>query len=288
MCALRFSPYPLKQSSRMCLALGLRTLRSVYSVIYTHFGKSALIPPHTTHPTYPDYGCSCLVQLGLNRRVNAIDRSETCSRYHMDFKYHGRLVLLCLTSSCIAVYQGTPPLHLSHHQLTGWGWVWPQTDAKSAVETAIEGAKESCESGTTGECAAAWDEVFSPPPLFPIQKQHQQYSAPYEVCRNRRRGTLPGLSSDEVKCTHGCQDFGEYTSVCPCQIPSGATDDIGLCLYQWSVAEFHQLVLDEVITEGSAQMTLTGTVQFPVSAVSNNLSPCPQAAAESYSSLCRV
>ncbi|KAK9812842.1 hypothetical protein WJX72_004614 [[Myrmecia] bisecta] len=30
---------------------------------------------------------------------------------------------------------------------------------KSAVETAIESAKETCEQGTTGECAAAWDEV---------------------------------------------------------------------------------------------------------------------------------
>ena len=35
----------------------------------------------------------------------------------------------------------------------------PQTTDKSAVETAIDNAKERCESGTTGECAAAWDEV---------------------------------------------------------------------------------------------------------------------------------
>ena len=32
-------------------------------------------------------------------------------------------------------------------------------EAKTAVETAIEQAKETCDSGTTQECAAAWDEV---------------------------------------------------------------------------------------------------------------------------------
>lgn len=45
------------------------------------------------------------------------------------------------------------------HWLTGVCRVCVQTTDKSAVETAIESAKESCESGTTGECAAAWDEV---------------------------------------------------------------------------------------------------------------------------------
>jgi hypothetical protein len=34
-----------------------------------------------------------------------------------------------------------------------------QTSERSPVETAIDNAKETCESGTTGECAAAWDEV---------------------------------------------------------------------------------------------------------------------------------
>jgi CP12 domain len=34
-----------------------------------------------------------------------------------------------------------------------------QTSEKSPVETAIDNAKETCESGSTGECAAAWDEV---------------------------------------------------------------------------------------------------------------------------------
>ena len=34
-------------------------------------------------------------------------------------------------------------------------------EAKTAVETAIEQAKETCDSGTTQECAAAWDEVCS-------------------------------------------------------------------------------------------------------------------------------
>ena len=36
-----------------------------------------------------------------------------------------------------------------------------QTTDKSAVETAIDNAKEQCESGSTGECAAAWDEVMT-------------------------------------------------------------------------------------------------------------------------------
>ena len=32
---------------------------------------------------------------------------------------------------------------------------------KSAVEKAIENAKETCEQGNVGACAAAWDEVRS-------------------------------------------------------------------------------------------------------------------------------
>lgn len=31
--------------------------------------------------------------------------------------------------------------------------------APDAVETAIKGAEEACKDGSTGECAAAWDEV---------------------------------------------------------------------------------------------------------------------------------
>ena len=40
-----------------------------------------------------------------------------------------------------------------------------QSEAKSAVEKAIEAAKETCEQGNVGACAAAWDEVpqFSKP-----------------------------------------------------------------------------------------------------------------------------
>ena len=34
-----------------------------------------------------------------------------------------------------------------------------QTQEKSAVERAIQEAKETCDSGSTNECAAAWDEV---------------------------------------------------------------------------------------------------------------------------------
>ncbi|KAK9863317.1 hypothetical protein WJX84_004916 [Apatococcus fuscideae] len=34
-----------------------------------------------------------------------------------------------------------------------------RAEPKSAVETAIENAKNTCESGSVGECAAAWDEV---------------------------------------------------------------------------------------------------------------------------------
>ena len=36
-----------------------------------------------------------------------------------------------------------------------------QQETKSPVETAIEQAKSTCDSGTTQECAAAWDEVRS-------------------------------------------------------------------------------------------------------------------------------
>jgi len=32
-------------------------------------------------------------------------------------------------------------------------------DKKSPVETAIDSARDTCESGSAGECAAAWDEV---------------------------------------------------------------------------------------------------------------------------------
>lgn len=32
-------------------------------------------------------------------------------------------------------------------------------EEKSAIETAIDAAKETCESGTAGACATAWDEV---------------------------------------------------------------------------------------------------------------------------------
>ena len=34
-----------------------------------------------------------------------------------------------------------------------------QSADKSAVEKAIENAKETCEQGNVGACAAAWDEV---------------------------------------------------------------------------------------------------------------------------------
>ena len=32
-------------------------------------------------------------------------------------------------------------------------------EQKSAIETAIESAQETCESGSAGACATAWDEV---------------------------------------------------------------------------------------------------------------------------------
>lgn len=32
-------------------------------------------------------------------------------------------------------------------------------EQKSAIETAIDSAKETCESGSAGACATAWDEV---------------------------------------------------------------------------------------------------------------------------------
>lgn len=32
-------------------------------------------------------------------------------------------------------------------------------ESKSAIETAIDSAKETCESGSAGACATAWDEV---------------------------------------------------------------------------------------------------------------------------------
>jgi CP12 domain len=36
----------------------------------------------------------------------------------------------------------------------------PQADTeKSALETAIDNARETCEGGATGECANAWDDV---------------------------------------------------------------------------------------------------------------------------------
>lgn len=33
-------------------------------------------------------------------------------------------------------------------------------ESKSAIETAIDSAKETCESGSAGACATAWDEVW--------------------------------------------------------------------------------------------------------------------------------
>ena len=61
-----------------------------------------------------------------------------------------------------------------------------QTD-KSAVEKAIENAKETCEQGNVGACAAAWDEVC---PMLPCLYQHTSSAAsPTEedVCACRWR-----------------------------------------------------------------------------------------------------
>ncbi len=52
------------------------------------------------------------------------------------------------------------------------------------METAIDNAKESCESGTTGECAAAWDEVISQPLLIHLPVLNTSSSAVYLVCRD--------------------------------------------------------------------------------------------------------
>ena len=51
-----------------------------------------------------------------------------------------------------------------------------QTD-KSAVEKAIENAKETCEQGNVGACAAAWDEVR--PTMNVPTSIHMLRSQPY-------------------------------------------------------------------------------------------------------------
>ncbi len=61
---------------------------------------------------------------------------------------------------------------------------YPQTADKSAVETAIDNAKESCESGTTGECAAAWDEVICLPLLIHSPVRIASSSAVHLFCRD--------------------------------------------------------------------------------------------------------
>ena len=55
--------------------------------------------------------------------------------------------------------------------------------SKSAVETAIDNAKETCESGSTGECAAAWDEVEEISAHISHQKEAKKSSDPLEVRR---------------------------------------------------------------------------------------------------------
>jgi hypothetical protein len=55
--------------------------------------------------------------------------------------------------------------------------VTTQTTDKSAVETAIDNAKEQCESGTTGECAAAWDEVNHDSHVLVASVKHLTYAS---------------------------------------------------------------------------------------------------------------
>ena len=62
------------------------------------------------------------------------------------------------TSSAVAALSQALPLQGPF--LTVVAFVW-----QSAVETAIENAKNTCESGSVGECAADWDEMSLPDTL---------------------------------------------------------------------------------------------------------------------------
>ena len=44
-------------------------------------------------------------------------------------------------------------------------------DQKSAIETAIDSAKETCESGSAGACATAWDEVCRKSSCYKLKLQ---------------------------------------------------------------------------------------------------------------------
>lgn len=64
-------------------------------------------------------------------------------------------------------------------------------EQKSAIETAIDSAKETCESGSAGACATAWDEVCGAavPPCTWLTSSEFTYS----LCSalNRWRSCLP-------------------------------------------------------------------------------------------------
>ncbi|DBA87928.1 TPA: CP12 domain [Trebouxia sp. C0004] len=53
-------------------------------------------------------------------------------------------------------------------------------EQKSAIETAIESAKETCESGSAGACATAWDEVEELSASAADKKQAKSTSDPLE------------------------------------------------------------------------------------------------------------
>ncbi|KAL0052074.1 hypothetical protein WJX82_007473 [Trebouxia sp. C0006] len=53
-------------------------------------------------------------------------------------------------------------------------------EQKSAIETAIESAKETCESGSAGACATAWDEVEELSASAADKKQAKSTSDPLD------------------------------------------------------------------------------------------------------------
>lgn len=63
---------------------------------------------------------------------------------------------------------------------------------RSPIETAIESAKETCESGSAGACATAWDEVSGAAavPLHPTEKLQVKLSTVSNV-HSRWRNCLP-------------------------------------------------------------------------------------------------
>jgi len=54
-------------------------------------------------------------------------------------------------------------------------------EEKSAIETAIDAAKETCESGTAGACATAWDEVEELSASAADKKQAKSTSDPLDA-----------------------------------------------------------------------------------------------------------